>query len=124
MGAMGPVVYPSLLAAIIIGFALWQLGGFFVSAAKAAEPRNGEAADFRTGLSRVAVVAVILVVYTWLLVILGYLILTPALLAILVWLLGERRWWLILINSFGFSLALYFIFQNLIYVIMPENSLF
>ncbi len=62
--------------------------------------------------------------YTALLPLAGYLLLTPILLLSLMWLLGERRWALMAIAALVLTVAVYFVFQTLVNVILPMGDLF
>jgi putative tricarboxylic transport membrane protein len=66
----------------------------------------------------------ILLAYVYLIDILGYLVITPLALGLLMWYFGERRWLLILFSVIITTTSLFFFFRYIMYIILPEGILF
>jgi hypothetical protein len=58
-------------------------------------------------------------VYVWLVPIIGFIAVSIPYLALMLLLLGEKRWWLIGIISVGTTLGLYYAFGVLLSVYLP-----
>lgn len=122
-GIYGPVFYPRLLGALIMLLACILLSKCWLAQHKTVEKPGGEgheAPDLR--LSAVALVGLLL--YTFLLERVGFLILTPLMLFALMWLMGERRWWLMAVSSTGLCFGLYIVFRFGVRVLLPEGWLY
>jgi len=62
-------------------------------------------------------------VYTALLPIIGYSLLSPIFLGVLILVLGVRRWWLIIAVAITMPLLMQLFFFQMFQVILPEGSL-
>lgn len=124
-GVVGPVFYPRLLAVLVI-----LCAGILTlnMLARRRIPRVHEHGDGdeprpkRNYLLSVLAFASLLA-YTWLLPIVGYLILTPVMTFGLMFLMGERRWILMLGISIMLPVSLFLIFRYVVYVLFPEGLL-
>ncbi|KUK93170.1 MAG: Uncharacterized protein XE05_1132 [Thermotogales bacterium 46_20] len=68
---------------------------------------------------RISFVMILTFVYVWLVPIIGFIAVSIPYLALMLLLLGEKRWWLIGIISVGTTLGLYYAFGVLLSVYLP-----
>ena len=124
-GIFGPVFYPRLIAALILLCAAVLLLNMLrkhapsLSHGGTAEDAMHERPDYRPAIA--AFLGLLL--YTWLLPRVGYLIVTPIMLLGTMWLMRERRWILMVGMSLGLSIGLYLIFRYVVYVLLPDGLL-
>ena len=99
-GGMSAAGYPRLLGSLIIALSL-LLSGIYVVRwfAKKKHHKSEKSQTNRAALKKVAWAFLGLAIYTSLLMLVGYLIMTPPLLAMVMVLFGERRWLFISITS-------------------------
>ncbi len=119
---LSPAVFPKLsvfliavFSAILILFGLRSKG--IALGEDRQEPRMGSRA-------RVITTFIIILVYVYLIGILGYLVITPLALITLMWYFGERRWLLILSLAILTTAALFYFFRYVMYIILPEGIFF
>ena len=74
--------------------------------------------------ARVITTFMIILAYVFLIGILGYLVITPVALGLLMWYFGERRWLLILSIAILTTAGLFCFFRYIMYIILPEGILF
>lgn len=123
VGIFGPAFYPRLLAMLlmVLGIAL------LVKDIRRSRPGgvgNARRAPGSSGLGLSITAFAGLLLYTYLLDKIGYLLITPPMLLGLMLLMGERRWPMILLWAVGFSTGLYVLFRYALSVILPEGLLY
>lgn len=119
--AASPLFFPRLMAAL-----LGTLGVFIFLRGHSRERnlRDGEGFPFEPGEGlRVAGAAAILIAYTLLLEIVGYLLLTPVTLVALCVFLGFRRWSVLLLTAVAFTGLIYVGFRFGMKILLPEGLL-
>ena len=123
-GGMSAAGYPKLLGSLIVGLSL-LLSGIYVFRLFATKKRRGnkESQIDRTALKKVAFAFLGLVIYTLMLTLVGYLIMTPPLLAMIMYLFGERRWFIISITSIIVTGTLYTVTYYIFHIAMPQGIL-
>ena len=119
---LSPAVFPKLSVFLIAGIsAVLILSGL---RSKDAAPRQ-DRRPLRIGnRARVITTFIILLAYVYLVGILGYLVITPVALALLMWYFGERRWLLILSLAILTTTGLFYFFRYIMYIILPEGIFF
>ncbi|MFQ5946811.1 MAG: tripartite tricarboxylate transporter TctB family protein [Anaerolineae bacterium] len=128
--------YPQLVAGAIVLLSILLIGLSFVKgyvgrsveaeseqAPQVREPvGDGQALEERPRrLWRSLAIAALLILYTLLLDLFGYLAVTPPFMALLFWTLGIRRWIAIVSLSLGSTLSFYVFFAWLLDVILPAG---
>ena len=123
-GGMNAAGYPRLLALLIIGLstALFCQAVIRLIAHRVTASDGSQAGD-RSALKKVALAFLGFIVYTLLLIPVGYLIMTPVLLGLLMVLVGERRWVFIVPTSILLTLALYWVSFYAFHIVLPEGVL-
>lgn len=112
---LSPRAFPYLCAG-----AITVLGVFLVLLNLKASRRDQiKAPVARPALRRLLVVLSVLVVTLALMQWAGYLAAAVVCVALLMWMMGERRWLLILLTSVGWSLFLWFLFDRLLGTPLP-----
>jgi len=127
-GAFGPAFYPRLLAVLLMALGIALLIKDIRNRRSVAVNNTNETyARTPLGLSGLglSITAFIgLLLYTYLLDKIGYLLVTPLMLLGLMVLMGERRWLMIILWAIGFSTGLYLLFRYGLRVILPEGLLY
>lgn len=111
--ALAPGLFPIVMGVIILALSVsliiqaiknktWKSGGFD-----------------RVDWLRITVVLVLTFVYVWLLPLLGFIAVSIPYLALFLFVLGEKRWWLVGIIAAGTTLGLYYSFGVLLSVYLP-----
>ncbi len=116
---LSPAVFPKLSVFLIAGFSMILI--FSSLRSKAGAPKEDRPAQKMGMRTRVVTAFIILVVYVYLLGILGYLVITPLALGSLMWYFGERRWLLILTAMILTTTGLFCFFRYVMYIILPEG---
>lgn len=123
-GGMSAAGYPKLLGLFIIGLSLLLSGRYFVRLFAAKKRRGSKESQIdRTALKKVAFAFLGLVIYTLMLTLVGYLIMTPPLLAMIIYIFGERRWFIISITSIIVTGTLYTVTYYIFHIAMPQGIL-
>lgn len=123
-GGMSAAGYPKLLGLFIIGLSLLLSGRYFVRLFATKKRRGSKEAQIdRTALKKVALAFLGLVIYTLMLTLVGYLIMTPPLLAMILYMFGERRWFIISITSIIVTGTLYTVTYYIFHIAMPQGIL-
>ncbi|MAE06851.1 MAG: hypothetical protein CMH76_11005 [Nitrospinae bacterium] len=105
---------------LLFGF----LAVFLISSAiREKEPEDAPWTE-RRRLYQVVVVFAVVFLYTYALELLGFAIVSPVFLAILMWFMGLREWRLIVPVALLLPVFLTYFFWYSFYVILPEGSLF
>lgn len=96
------------------------------SSSIAHDEQSKESGERMKGLERINAVrmligALICVLYTVFLDIVGYALATPVMLAVFCWVLGLRNWFKIVSFSVGITLAMYVVFDKLLDVVLPAG---
>ncbi len=123
-GGMNAAGYPRLLGLSIIGLSialLWQ-GVSLRTANRVTEADEPTAGD-RSTVKKPALAFLGLLVYTLFLLPIGYLIMTPLVLSLVMVLVGERRWVFIVPTSILLTLALYAVSFYAFHIVLPEGVL-
>ncbi|ATW26123.1 tripartite tricarboxylate transporter TctB family protein [Candidatus Formimonas warabiya] len=119
---MGPSGLPNIIAVLMILIGLVHLAVSYRMRDQNAHPDSiKEKKETKKGIQEGILYLVILVslVYIFLLPKLGYLLMTIMLMAVLLYLFNERKWQKVLIISVAFSVFLYFVFGELLGVLLP-----
>ncbi len=123
-GGMSAAGYPKLLGLFIVGLSLLLSGRYFVRLFATKKPRGSKESQIdRTALKKVALAFLGLVIYTLMLTLVGYLIMTPPLLAMILYMFGERRWFIISITSIIVTGTLYTVTYYIFHIAMPQGIL-
>lgn len=123
-GGMSAAGYPRLLGFLIIGLSLVLSGRYFKRLLAMKEIRGSKEPQTNpTALKKVACAFLGLVIYILMLTMVGYLIMTPPLLAMIMYLFGERRWFFILITSIIVTGTLYTVTYYVFHIAMPQGIL-
>ncbi len=119
---LSPAVFPKLSVFLIAGLStILILSGLRSKNFAQGEDRRAR----RTGIrARVITTFIIVVAYVYLIDILGYLVITPLALGLLMWHFGERRWLMILSSAILTTIGLFCFFRYIMYIILPEGILF
>ena len=123
-GGMGAAGYPKLLGFFIVGLSFVLMGRYLVrllprkGRRKIEESQNGPAA-----FKKVVCAFLGLIIYTLMLTRAGYLIMTPPLLAMIMILFGERRWFFISITAIIVTGTLYAVTYYVFHIAMPQGIL-
>jgi hypothetical protein len=119
---LSPAVFPKLSVFLIAGFSI-------VLIVSGLRWKHGVPSEDRRALgmgsrARVITTFMIILAYVFLIGILGYLVITPLALGLLMWYFGERRWLLILSIAILTTAGLFGFFRYIMYIILPEGMLF
>ncbi len=119
---LSPAVFPRLSVFFIAGFSAVLI----LSSLQLKDPAQVEGGQVRKtgGRSRVIIMFVILLAYVYLIEILGYLVITPPALVLLMWHFGERRWLLIISSAILTTTVLFLFFRYIMFIILPEGIFF
>lgn len=121
-GGMNAAGYPRLLALLIIGLSATLLWKSFIWRTDRREDAEAEPAQGDRWPSRKVSVAFFgCIVYTVLLSSVGYLIMTPLLLAFVMILVGERRWLFVALTSILLTFTLYAVTFYVFHIVLPEG---
>jgi hypothetical protein len=115
---LSPAVFPKISVFLIAGFSA-VLIFFGLRPKDVAQDRQALGIGSR---ARVITAFIIILVYVYLIGILGYLVITPLALIILMWYFGERRWLLILSVAILTTTGLFCFFRYIMYIILPEGK--
>ncbi|NIS69558.1 MAG: hypothetical protein GTO12_11585 [Proteobacteria bacterium] len=115
---LSPAVFPKISVFLIAGFSA-VLIFFGLRPKDVAQDRRALGIGSR---ARVITTFTIILVYVYLIGILGYLVITPLALIILMWYFGERRWLLILSVAILTTTGLFCFFRYIMYIILPEGK--
>lgn len=116
---LSPAVFPKLSVFLIAGFSgVLILYGLRSKGVAPGEDRRSLRMENR---ARVITTFIIILAYVYLIGILGYLVITPLALALLMWYFGERRWLLILSLAILTTTGLFCFFRYIMYIILPEG---
>lgn len=114
-GETGPAFYPRVIAVLIGGFALLQLGRSIYESESTAHTIRSDR------VTTVGAVAVLVAVYVLSLPWLGFVIATTAFLVVCMVFSGARSFLRISTSAIGVSLLLYYLFVVLLRVPLPES---
>lgn len=119
---LSPAVFPKLSVFLIAGLSAIIILSSLRS--KDAAPREDRPA-LKTGTrARVITTFIILMAYVYLIGTVGYLVITPLALGLLMWYFGERRWPIILSLVILTTTGLFYFFRYIMYIILPEGIFF
>ena len=129
--------YPRALLILLAVFTAIMLIQAIVARSKelkTANQENIEAADpqqitdqkvlFRLTVTTIVVCCVIMIAYIFSITILGYLSASVLFVAGTLYYLRIRKWWIVLAVSIGTPAFLYYMFNNLLMVLLPSGVLF
>ena len=116
---LSPAVFPKLSVFLIAGFSAVLI--FSALRPKDVAPREDRRALGMGSRARVITTFIIILAYVYLIGIVGYLVITPLALIILMWYFGERRWLLILSVAILATTGLFCFFRYIMYIILPEG---
>jgi len=123
-GGMSAAGYPKLLGFLIVGLSFLLSGRYLVRLLVTKDDLAGKEPETdRAALKKVGYAFLGLVIYTSILTAVGYLIMTPLLLAMIMYLFGERRWFFIAITSIIVTGALYTVTYYVFHIAMPQGIL-
>jgi putative tricarboxylic transport membrane protein len=74
--------------------------------------------------ARILILTAVVVVYAYATTMVGFLLATPIMLALLMLLTGSRSWKEILITSLTVTFGIYFFFQKVFQILLPRGDLF
>jgi hypothetical protein len=121
-GGMNAAGYPRLLALLIIGLSAILLWKSFIWRSDRREDAEAEPAHGDRWPSRKVLMAFFgCIVYTVLLSSVGYLIMTPLLLAFVMILVGDRRWLFIVSTAIILTFTLYAVTFYVFHIVLPEG---
>jgi len=119
---LSPAVFPKLSVFLIAGLSAIIILSSLRS--KDVAPREDRPALNMGSRARVITTFIILLAYVYLIGIVGYLVITPLALGLLMWYFGERRWLLILSLVILTTTGLFCFFRYIMYIILPEGIFF
>lgn len=117
--SLGPRSFPNLIALLIgvlgvaVLFDAWRQP-------KTAEEKTSIPLD---AIKRVMAVLATSVLYLWLITLFGYMLPTFLATMTLMYVFGERRWWLMLLISALTAISLYLVFGKVFHMLMPRGSI-
>jgi len=121
-GGMSAAAYPRLLASLIIILSGILIVKAIFNSLRSGEEKKETPVDFKA-LVKSAIVFVALVVYILILKPVGYLIATPILLIVIMFLTGERKWYYIVPTSILIPVILFVIIYYAFHILLPEGAL-
>jgi len=118
-GSLGPRSFPNLIALLIgvLGVAVFFVAWRQPEAVTEEKPLSLDA------LKRVMGILVTSALYLWLITLFGYMLPTFLATISLMYLFGERRWWLMMFISAVAAISLYLIFGKVFHMLMPRGSI-
>ena len=118
-GVPGPTVFPLILAIVMGAGAIWLL--IFPGEDKEAPKSPPGESRWRRLLNRWHFYLMwgLLIAYVFLLPYLGFVVCSVALLSALIFLLGERRWYLGISIALVFTMAIYLVFSKGLQIRLP-----
>jgi len=124
-GGMSAAGYPRLLGLGILGLSALIICKSILKRFLERAVANGqeESSVDRSGLKKVGVAVLGLVIYTLLLNTVGYLIITPFVLALVMILVGARNWLYILATSILLTISLHLVSLYVFHIMLPEGLL-
>jgi len=123
-GGVGADGYPFLLAVATIGLAIFlTLQAVFGRERQTPAEAPGIQGNEPPVFKRAVWCFLSVVIYTALLLPIGYLITTPILLVVLMRILGDRRWVVPLVNALLLTLGIFVAFRYGVNIVLPEGVL-
>ena len=123
-GGMNAAGYPRLLALLILGFSIFLVCQALIRAVlRRMPPPDGTQAGDPGVVKKAGIAFVGFIVYTLLLNHVGYLIITPPLLGLIIVLVGERRKLVIAATAISITLVLYTVTFYAFHIVLPEGVL-
>ena len=119
---LSPAVFPKLSVFLIAGLSVIIILSSLRT--KDVAPREDRPAPKTGKRTRVITTFIILVAYVYLIGTVGYLVITPLALGLLMWYFGERRWLLIFSLVILTTTGLFCFFRYIMYIILPEGMFF
>jgi len=113
---LGPAFFPRLLALTLAALALTLI-------VRAVSGRSDPSRPPAVRLGVFAGLVLLLVLYTLLLPRLGFVLMTPVLVAGAIWLLGLRQWGYLVGTAVGVTAVLYLVFARTLHVLLPMGPL-
>jgi len=111
--ALAPGLFPIIVGAIILVLSVSLI-------IQGLRKRDSKTGSFdRVDWLRILLVMGLTIVYVWLLPLLGFIAVSIPYLALMLLILGEKRWWLVGTISVGTILSLYYAFGVLLSVYLP-----
>ena len=117
---LGSAFMPSLLAACLFVLAA---GLLITNATRGTQEKSNPKVSLKEGLS-VIFLTFFVYFYVKAMQLLGFIIITPIFLAILMWISGARKWKEIILVSIASTIGIYLFFQKVFKVILPQGTLF
>lgn len=118
---LSPAVLPRLSVFLIAGFSVALILSGLRS--KDLAHKEGQRVERTANRARVITTFIILLAYVYLLDILGYLVITPLALGLLMWHFGERHWLRVLATVLLTTTGLFGFFRYIMFIILPEGIL-
>ena len=123
-GGMNAAGYPRLLALLILGFSMFLVCQALIRGVLRRMPSSDGTQAGDPGVVKKSGIAFLgFIVYTLLLNHLGYLIVTPPLLGLIIVLVGERRKLVIAATAILITLVLYTVIFYAFHIVLPEGVL-
>jgi hypothetical protein len=123
-GGMNAAGYPRLLALLILGFSMFLVCQALIrSVRRQVPPSDGSQLGDTWVFKKAGIAFLGFLVYTLLLNHVGYLIITPPLLGLIVVLVGERRKLVIAATAILITLVLYTVTFYAFHIVLPEGVL-
>ena len=119
---LAPTFFPNFAAAWIGFFGIFLLTNELVSN-RASSPSKESKMQLRQDLKGAVCAMVISIFYIIVCSIVGYLISTVLFLAVFCWILGERRWRMIVVATLATTFGIYFLFGMVMRLRLPEGIL-
>ena len=111
---LSPYLFPLLISVFLLVLSI-----FLLIQKRNVEDKKKVKGDYRTLLF----FALSCIIYLFIIDFLGFIISSILLLASVMFLLGERRWWFILLLSISVSLILYVLFASYLSVMLPKGKI-
>ena len=119
-GGMNAAGYPRMLALGIIGLSIVLVGQAIFHQSKRITSTD-ENSDNQSAYKKATIAYIGLILYTLLLIPVGYLIMTPILLSLVMILVDERRWVFVVTVSIVLTLSLYMVSYYAFHIVLPEG---
>lgn len=123
---VGPGAVPQLWVTVLALLVMiaWVRAAPIKSSDEASRALDSAPVASKRGIARVAALLALLVLYVLATIYLGYFVSSLAFLLATMWILGERRWQVLLPVSGAWLLFAYVTFERLLYVHLPTGRLF
>lgn len=112
---LSPGTFPAVGAGVLFFLAL----ALFCKAMRQELSSGADKAVHETKWKSVLVVTLLCLVYVWVLPLFHFVITTMVFLAFFLFYIGERRIWMVSVVSISTTLVIYFIFGNMLKVLLP-----